>query len=301
MKLSYLICLLALPLLVSSVQADDIYQPFVLASVNETGLDEQTELTVDALEQAGFTVAGLYSPVDDANVIVVTSPELQEIAAQTPRGGYGAGQRVSVSVREGKTEVAFINPVYIQYAYRLNGDLQTTYDQLTAALGQVDFFGAEKKLTAKKLEKYHYMIGMQRFDDPSELGTFASHAEAVAAVEAGLATEGDALSQVYRIDLPDKDQTVFGVSMKATNDSDDEMDIDGAHQMSIVDFEGHSKAAYFPYEVLVNGSSVEALHMRFRMAVHFPDLSMMGDHGFTKLMSSPKATEKALEAMVSTE
>ena len=68
--------------------------------------------------------------------------------------------------------------------------------------------------------------------------------------------------------------------------------------MAIVVYEGHSKASYFPYEILVNGNEVEALHMRFRMAVHFPDLNMMGAHGFTKLMSSPGATEDALEAMV---
>ncbi len=111
----------------------------------------------------------------------------------------------------------------------------------------------------------------------------------------------DALTQVYRIDLPGKQQTVFGVGMKATGQSDDEIDIDEAHQLSIVDFEGYSKVAYFPYELLVNGNEVEALHMRFRMAVHFPDLSMMGEHGFTKLMSSPGATEDALEAMLSDE
>ena len=51
----------------------------------------------------------------------------------------------------------------------------------------------------------------------------------------------------------------------------------------------------------MRGQDVEALHMRFRMAVHFPDLSMMGAHGFTKLMSSPGATEDALENLVATE
>lgn len=71
--------------------------------------------------------------------------------------------------------------------------------------------------------------------------------------------------------------------------------------VSIVEFEGYGKAAYFPYEVLVNGTEVEALHMRFRMAVHFPDLSMMGEHGFTKLMSAPGAIQDALEDMVSGE
>ncbi len=38
--------------------------------------------------------------------------------------------------------------------------------------------------------------------------------------------------------------------------------------------------------------------MRFRMAMHFPNLSMMGGHGFTKLMSAPGAIEDALEDMV---
>lgn len=292
--------LLVLPavLLCTSLLADTTYQPFVLASVNDTALQEQTEKTIDALIFSGFQVAGQYAPLENANVIIVTSPELLEIAAASDRGGYGAGERVSVTERDGKTEVAFINPLYLQYAYRLEADMQGVYDQLSEALGNIESFGADKKMTAKKLGKYHYMVGMQRFDDPSELGSFDSHEDAVAAVEAGLAEQDDGLTLVYRIDIPGKDQTVFGVGMKATGTTDDELDIDEAHQLSIVDFEGYSKVAYFPYEILVNGTEVEALHMRFRMAVHFPDLSMMGKHGFTKLVSAPGNTEEAFEAIV---
>jgi hypothetical protein len=295
-KLSFV--LLISLLMAGPIAAETTYQPFVLASVNDSGLDEQTDATISALEQAGYTVVGQYSPIDDSNVIVVSSQNLSAIAALSDKGGYGAGQRVSVSLRDGKTEVAFINPLYIQHAYRMEGDMQSIYDQLSKILGNVEIYGAEKKMTAKKLAKYHYMMGMQRFDDPSELGTFESHEAALAAVESGLAVEGDALSLIYRIDIPGKDQTVFGVGMKATSDAKDEVDIDAAHQMAIVDYEGYSKVAYFPYEVLVNGNEVEALHMRFRMAVHFPDLSMMGAHGFTKLMSSPGATKDALKNMV---
>jgi hypothetical protein len=295
-KLS-LVLLISL-LLAGPIAAETTYQPFVLASVNDSGLNEQTDATISALEQAGYTVVGQYSPIDDSNVIVVSSQNLSAIAALSDKGGYGTGQRVSVSLRDGKTEVAFINPLYIQHAYRMEGDMQSIYDQLSKILGNVEIYGAEKKMTAKKLAKYHYMMGMQRFDDPSELGIFESHEAALAAVESGLAVEGDALSLIYRIDIPGKDQTVFGVGMKATSDAKDEVDIDAAHQMTIVDYEGYSKVAYFPYEVLVNGNEVEALHMRFRMAVHFPDLSMMGAHGFTKLMSSPGATQDALKNMV---
>jgi hypothetical protein len=235
MKTKWMTVLLPALLFCTTALADTTYQPFVLASINDSSLEEQTQATVDALIGAGFTVAGRYSPLDSTVVVVVTSPELQEIAAKSDKGGYGAGQRVSVSARNGKTEVAFINPLYIQYAYRLGGDMQAVHDQLSEALGNVEAFGAKKKLTAKKLTKYHYKPMMPYFDDPMELGSFDSHDAAVAAVEAGLAAEGDALSLVYRIDIPGKDQTVFGVGMKAASEADE--DIDESHQLSIVDFE----------------------------------------------------------------
>ncbi len=281
------------------VAKDPVYKPFVVASVEAGTLLDTTEATVATLKNAGFEVVGQYSPVDGTNVIVVTNDELKKVAAMTDRGGYAAGQRVSISEADGNIEVSYVNPVYIQYGYRLGGDMQAVADVLSESLGAVRFCGGgNKKTTAKKLGKYHYTLGMQYFDDPSELGSFDSYEAAIAAVENGLAKSGDALTQVYRIDIPGKQQTVFGVGMKMTNE--DEEDIDSEFQMSIVDFEGCKKRAYFPYEVLVDGKNVEALHMRFRMAMHFPNLSMMGKHGFTKLMSAPGSIEDALEAMVNT-
>jgi len=294
-----LLTLVLLPL--SLAAADTTYQPFVLASSSEAGLDVQTGQTITDLEDAGFTVVGQYSPREDANVIVVTSPDLLALAELSEKGGYGAGQRVSVVRVEDATQVTFVNPLYIQYAYRMDANMQPIYDQLVAALGMQEEFGAEKKMTAKKLGKYHYMVGMQRFDDPYELGTFDSYEDAVAAVETGLAIADDGLTQVYRIDIPGKEQTVFGVGMHAIGDDKEQLAIDETHQLEIVDFEGPAKVAYFPYEILVDGNQVEALHMRFRMAVHFPDLNMMGAHGFTKLMSSPAATEEVMEATINTE
>ncbi len=276
------------------------YKPFVVASESTGTVEEVTAATLSALQDAGFEVAGQYSPVDGTNIIVVTSDQLKAIAARSDRGGYAAGQRVSVTATNGKVEVGYINPVYIQHAYRLEGDMQPVYSSLVEALGMVRTCGAGKKnMTAKKLRKYHYMFGMQYFDDPSELGSFKSHEAAVAAVEKGLAKPGDALTKVYRIDLPGTEQTVFGVGMKAYNE--DTASLDETFQIDVVDFEGCKKRAYFPYEVLVKGRDVEALHMRFRMAVHFPNLSMMGSHGFTKIMSSPGTIETALEDMVQSE
>jgi len=298
MNIRRVFLMIPLLLICFSAAAETTYQPFVLASLNEAGLDEQTAATVDALAASGFTIAGRYSPLENANVLVATSPSLLEVAAASAKGGYGAGARVSVTERDGKTEVAFVNPLYIQHAYRMDADMQGVYDALSAALGNMEAFGAEKKMTAKKLGKYHYMAMMPYFDDAMKLGSFESHEAAVAAVEKGLGVEGDALSLVYRIDIPGKNQTVFGVGMRAIDDSKEQINIDEAHQLAIVDFEGYSKVAYFPYEILVDEESAEALHMRFRMAVHFPDLSMTGKHGFTKLMASPGAVKDAFEQAV---
>jgi hypothetical protein len=282
----------------ATVVADDTYyKPFIVASAGPGTLAEQTEATIESLEGADFEVVGQYSPVAGTNVVVVTNDQLKQISSVSDRGGYAAGQRVAITEVGDKVEVSFMNPIYIQYGYRLKGDMQPIHDALVESLGQTDACGAAgKKMTAKKLGKYHYMMGMQYFDDPSELGSFDSYEEAIAAVESGLAKEGDAFTQVYRIDIPGKQQTVFGVGMKKTNE--DDADLDSEFQMGVVDFEGCKKRAYFPYEVLVDGNKVEALHMRFRMALHFPNLSMMGKHGFTKLISAPGVIEKELENMV---
>ena len=277
--------------------ADTIYKPFIVASSGLGTLDEKTTSTRRALEDAGFEVYGQYSPVEGTNIVVVTNDELKNIAAMSDKGGYGAGQRVSITEVDDTVEVAFVNPLYIQYGYHLEGDMQPVFDALVASLGNVRSCGAgNKKMTAKKLGRFHYMMWMPYFDDNLELGTFDSHEAAIAAVENGLARTGDALTQVYRIDIPGKQQTVFGVGMKMTNI--EEVDIDSTFQMSIVDFEGCKKRAYFPYEILVDGNNVEALHMRFRMALHFPNLRMTGKHGFTKLIAAPGETEEAFEEMI---
>ena len=293
-------CLLALATALGAPAAHAAkpqYQPFVLASTTDASVEAAAAATRSALEDAGFAWVGQYRPVPESLVMVFTRDDLLKAAAATERGGYAAAQRVSVTRTDEGTEVAFVNPQYLQHAYRVGAELDGVRGDLVRALGQDHDCGADgEKMTADKLADYHYMVGMPRFDEPYELGAYPSHEAAVAAVEAGLARPDDGLTEVYRIDIPGKAQTVFGVGMRATGEADE--DIDEGRQMAVVDFEGCRKTAYFPYEVLVDGGDVEALHMRFRMAVHFPDLSMMGKHGFTKLMPFPGAIEDALKAML---
>jgi len=46
--------------------------------------------------------------------------------------------------------------------------------------------------------------------------------------------------------------------------------------------------------MLVDGGEVEALHARFRIAMNFPDLSMMGANSFMNIMPSPDAIKESL-------
>ena len=287
-----LFSLLALFVLPSGIaQAEDTLKPYVLASKQKADMADVVSKTKSALEGANFRILGEYSPYAAAHIIVVTNDELLKNAAQTEMGGYGAVQRVSVTQDKDEVQVAFTNPVYMANAYRMKGDLQAVRQQLATALGAVEDFGSEKGLTPEKLRKYHYKWLMPYFDEPWNLAKFGSHDKAVEAVEKGLAAKKGGVSKVYRVDIPGKEQTVFGVHM-TTECSGDE------YIMSRIDFAEPKSSAHLPYEMLVSGDTVYALQAEFRIAISFPDLSMMGSNSFFSIMCAPDAIEGALGAVV---
>ncbi len=288
------VLLLGLVMATGAVQAAERLKPFVLASAGPGTVDAKAKEVKEALQKGGFEVIGEYSPYENAVVIVATSDELKAAARKTPRGAYGAIVRIGVTQVGDQVQVSYANPVYFQYAYRMDADLTPVAEKLGQVLGHEKEFGSDKGLTPKKLRKYHYMFGMPYFDEPYELGSFPDHAAAVKAVEEGLAAKRGGVRKVYRLDLS-PDVTLFGVSI--TGEGVDEK-AGERYQMGVVDFDELKKTAYLPYEVLVLGNKVEAPHMKFRMAVHMPDLSMMGEHSFMKVRSSPPLVEKALKTMV---
>lgn len=276
-------------------QADERLRPFVLASVSTTSVDAVTEDTKLALESAGFEVLADYAALTDARVLVISSPLLRDVAAQTELGGFAAVLRAAVTRSGDETQVSYVNPLYLAQAYRLDDTLQAVTDTLSGALGAEQAFGSKRGLTPKKLRKYHYMFGMEYFDDTYALASFDTQDMAVETVAARLADNELGLGEVYRLELPEQGAVLFGVSMAP--EGEDNRYFSDRYQMSIVDFDDLRSTAYLPYELLVKDGKVEALHMRFRMAVHFPDLSMMGKHSFMTLQPSPKAIEKALKAI----
>jgi hypothetical protein len=149
-------------------------------------------------------------------------------------------------------------------------------------------------MSAKDLANYNYAVGMEYFDDAYDLGKFGSFEEAVKSIEANLADRKGGVEKVYRVDIPGKQQVLFGVAMRTEAAGGDKYG-DDAFQMGMIDVEPRKRAAYLPYEILVSGNKAEALHMRYRMALYFPDLSMMGSGpSFFKLRSSPDAVLQAL-------
>jgi len=270
---------------------DEILKPFVLGSKGPGTVAAKADATKVALTGAGFTVVGTYSPYVDTNILVVTDDELKKNAAESEHGGFGAMQRVSVVKAGNDVQVSYTNPVYMANVFRMKGDLKAVESRLEKALGKVEEFGA-RGLTAKQLRKYHYMMGMEYFDEPSKLAEYGSHDEALKAVEAGLAAGKGGVSKVYRIDVPGKQESVFGVGMKGAGEADKYMD--DKYIMSEIDFKDVKSAAHLPYEMLVSGNKVYALYARFRIATSFPDLSMMGSHSFMNIMKSPEAIRKAL-------
>jgi len=262
--------------------AADALQPYVLAQVSTQGWDATIQSVKDALVGQGFDVAGEYSPYEGAHVIVVTDDFLRKQAGKEEGSAYLAGLRVGLAQSDKGIQVSYINPEYYRYAYRITRDMGSVSEKLRAALGAEQDFGTKRGLTASKLKRYHYTFGMEYFDDPMELAKYGSHAQAVKTVEKNLQANVAGSAKVYRIDAPGAPVTVFGVALSEKMAGDDAI-------MKVIDVDQLSHVAHLPYEVVVFDGEVKALHPRFRIAIDFPDVRMVGSNSFASITRSPDA------------
>ena len=281
---------LALSSAFTASAAEETYMPFILGSHQEGTPDAALVSAKNALQAAGLDVVGEYTPYAGTQLLIVSSPDLRRLSSQSEHGAFAAVQRVAVVADGAKVQVSYTNPFYMQHAYRLKGDLSPVAKQLETALGKKQPFGIEKALTAKALSKYHYMIGRPYFEDVDDLAKYPNHAAAVAAVEAGLAAKKGGVSKVFRVDVEGQEKTLFGVSMTVKASSD-------AFVMKEIDFKPFKSAAHLPYEILVEGGKVIAMPADYRIAINFPELSMMGSNSFMNIMSAPGDINDALTAV----
>jgi len=278
----FFVVLLTVPALSA---AEENLMPFILGSVAQGDLDSTIAEVKGSLEQQGFEIAGEYSPYKGAHIIVATNNELKESAAKSKYGVYGAAQRVSVTKTGKGIQVSYVNPLYTAQAYRMKDDLVPVASKLEKALGKKQAFGSEDGIEADDLREYHYMMFMPYFDDQIELAKFKSQGEAIETIEKNLALPDSGAQKVYRIDLPGKNATVFGVAIKEGEGADETV-------MKTVDFGELKQTAHLPYEMIVSDGTVLMLHGKFRIAVNFPDLSM---GTFMKISGAPSAIEDVLK------
>ncbi|MDA8230518.1 MAG: hypothetical protein M0006_04185 [Magnetospirillum sp.] len=276
----------------AKAHADDAaMKPFILAWKDNADVAATAASVTDKLKGAGFEVVGSYSPYPGAMVVAATDDDMKNVAAKSQFGAYGAVERVAITRVGDETQVSYSNPRYYAAAYRMASDLGSDADKLKQALGGVAEFGPKDGLTADDLHSYRYMFGMEEFDDPITLAEYPDYQKAVAGVEKGLAAHTMGVSKVYRIDIPGKEETVFGVAIDNKGDNEQAND---QYIMKEIDFKPLRSTAHLPYEMVVSGRKVYTLSARFRIAVDFPDLSMMGSNSFMNIMSSPDAIRTVL-------
>lgn len=286
LKALLLSAVFALPL----AEADEGLMPYVLAYTTKGDAIAETNKVRSKLTASGFSVVGSYAPYAGATVLAVTSEPMRQAASKDRMGGFGAVEHVAITEGEGGLQVSYLNPAYLYAANRIASNPAALTASLKATLGAEKAFGADKGLTPKQLINYNYMMGMERFDDFYKLGKHKTYQDAVKAVEDNLTKGVAGTAMVYKVELPVVQQTVFGVSFagvgnKSANDK---------HMMfdTVEPNYALKTTAYLPYQIVVSGNEVLAQHMRFRMAVWHPELTM---GTFGKLMSSPGAIEDVLK------
>ncbi|MHB8253662.1 MAG: hypothetical protein ACYDEV_08175 [Acidiferrobacter sp.] len=293
-KKQWLGCCMAVGLVVSTAAlAKEVrYKPFILGHETTDTMSQTVMAARKALVANGFRVVGQYVPFAHTTILCATDPELLNAAAHAKNGSFGAVERISVTKLRGKQQVSYVNPDYMAVAYGL-GPLLKTDAALKAALGAEKPFGSHRGLTRNELKpgNYHYALFMPYFNNVDRIRRFPNHAAAVNTIRTNLMNHVATASFVYEVNVPGtkKPTTVFGVGIGSKGIGGD------YHMLHLIDHHRYRGYAYLPYEMMVVGRRVIALRPRYRIAVNFPDTSMMGSHGFMDIIRAPGAIRKILK------
>ncbi|MEG3638639.1 hypothetical protein [Magnetococcus sp. PR-3] len=267
----------------------EMYFPYILANIPTQSVDDGIKQVSSRLTAAGFEIAGHYQVHKEAKVLIATSREQKALATKSEQGGFGVATRISVTAVNGTVQIAYTDPRWMSHIYRLESDGIPLLNRLTAALGNQNSFGSATGIEKDRLRKYQYMIFMPDFTDQVELAEHGDHASALAAVEAGLLKGMGGTAKIYRIDIPGKEESLFGVACKQGEAADQAI-------MKIIDKGEMKHTAHLPYDILVSGGKVLMLHGKFRIAQSFPDLGM---GTFMEISSAPDAIAETLTKVAS--
>jgi len=278
----------------NSAKAQDL-SPYVKVGDVNTTIDQTATKVKSALTNKGFDIIGEYNVENNKNlkVIVYSRKDLQTTVLKVKdRGALAAALKVGLKASGSKTTISYLNPEYLFNAYLRDNfpKHQTALQKVTndvksalSALGN-DNKGFGGSLSAKDLRKYHYKMMMPYFSDPVELEEFSSFDEGVKTIEKNLAAKKGNTKLVYKLKFNADNIAVYGVALldSATGEGNFLPIIDNSH------------LAAMPYEIILQGKTATILHGRYRLAVHWPELTM---GTFMKIMSTPGEIEDTLEAL----
>ena len=281
-------------ILVSNIIAQDL-KPYILAATSDEPLSEISDAVKTNLTAEGLDIIGEYSPANDSNrkVFVVTSADLKS-AVKTIGGltGFSATLRVALTNDDSIINISYTNPVYWGNAYygdnydQVQSHYITVSEKISSALFKVGEsknlpFGSKDGLTIKKLRKYNYMFGMEKFNDVVKLNEFENFEDAVNTIDGKLVNSENL---IYSIEFPEEKLKLYGIAIGGEKGEE--------HLLPIIDITVPKHTAFLPYELLIVDKKAVMLHGRYRIALSFPDLTMMT---FSKIMSTPGDIKKTLK------
>jgi hypothetical protein len=284
--------LLAVALAVCSFAASAL-QPYVAADKVTAGDVKSVMAAAEQkLSSAGFTVIGRHLPpgLPQYGSLVVTDAGLTDAIRQIG-GSAVIGAPIRVGVKADGS-VSYVNLDYWERAYlranyaKADAAVKAASAKLAQALGSGQPMGGD--VPADNLAKYHYMMGMEYFDERSELKEYPDFDAAVKAVQGNLAEGVAQTAKVYEVVMPEQKVAVFGVAM---NDKD-------KGEGWWVNKIGPDHIAALPWEVYVVNGKVYGLYGRYRTALGWPELGM---GQFMGIMSHPDTTRKMLESVAGAE
>ena len=246
------------------------------------------------LKENELTYLGAYHPEGKSNMYVIafTDKSLYSIALHgKTHKALASVMKIGIIQKGNALVVTLLNPEYIFYAYFRN--TTGSYDKLkvisdkvhtmfkTLGTGYQGFGGQESK---NDLKKYRYMMAMPYFTDPVELNEFESFEKACETIETNLKAGKGNTSKVYRLKFSSSKISIYGVALKSKETGE-------AKFLPIIG-EGHLAA--MPYEIIVIDKKVLMLHGKYRLALHWPELTM---GQFMKISSTPGDIEDTMEGL----
>lgn len=277
-----------------NTMAQDI-APYIKIGESSETIQQVTEKVKKVLESNSFTVVGNYNPSNKQHlkVIAFTRTDLKNTVVKVKdRGALAAVFKVGLEQKNGKVIISYTNPDYILRAYlgdrynthkttflKFSNDLKTVFSELGT-----DFKPFGGAIKAENLKKYHYKIMMPYFTDPVTLKEFASFEEGLKIISANLKAKKGNTIEVFKLVYLSENVAVFGVGLQDKEEGE-------AHFLPII---GEAHVAAMPYEIILQGTKATMLHGKYRLALHWPDLTM---GTFMKIMSTPGDIEDALEAV----